>query len=234
MTDKFYSISDVELTFGTEEKQLDYSNYERLQASISQNLKKVGREEALERRKEATRTWLASVPKRWRDSSVKNSKNFEQLKALLSKNKLHSFYLYEDPTEGLQTAYGLLRVFVSRGWVNPTQIAVVSGSEIDSAAIGGFEGANFLRNLMRNKIFLITTSEKQYLSEKERTAWSKIISQCFNEGKTLVLVGDMPLRSFLSSLESPALEVKTKELFGENVIEKKNQDVDDRFSDFSD
>lgn len=226
-----WSVADIELKPGSGDKKMDYEAYARLQAAIDKDLEKVGKEEALARRRENTRRWLTKVPSRWREVSLNSTPHHKDLRSLLQKFKLHSFFISEKPTEGLASGYALLKVFVSQGWVFPEQVAVTSEEELLAAASGGFEGAAFLTSFLRHKVFMITLAGKEYYSEREKAAWSRIIAHCFDEGLVLVLISGDPFEKFLRALPRYSSE-KVKELVHENIVN--NEVLQDEFDVFED
>lgn len=223
MSDEFYSIGDLELHPGTGTKKLDYANWDKVQKSIDANLEKTAREEAAARIRENTKTWLNSIPKKWRASSIKDSPNFLALKEMLKKRRLNSFFIGEGVVSGTNTAYGILRVFVSRGWVKPGQIAVASEDDLMAASTSGFKGAEIINNFLNHGVFVIILGSKEMLEEKERATWGRIIDQCFHQGNTLIIVSSISLEEFSSGLSKTAAD-KLFAIMGENVIAPSESD----------
>lgn len=226
MSDKeLYSIADLELTIGSGKKPMDYQSYARLQKNIDKRVKKVGKEESLERRKENTRQWLSSVPKRWRRSNIRELPNYEIVRKMLSKNRLHGFFISGHAADIVNTGYAILRVFVSQGWVSPSMIEVTNEEELLAAVKGGFKGAATLDRVLKKKVFMITLSGKKFYDDREAFFWNRLISQCFEEGGVLILLSDGGFEEFVQLFPKMVGDM-LEDLILPNVLEEKATEED--------
>lgn len=215
----YYSIADLELTPNQGDTKLSYENYEKIRKAQEADSPSVGVDEAIARRRENMKDWLGAIPPRWRKQSLNNAPNGEEIKNSLRDRGLSSFFINgENTISNYEDGYAILRTFVNQGWVKPSSIEVISEEDFLSISQQGFRGEDLMNKMLKKHVFMIgDTGFKTFLNEKEQFLWSRLISHCFDNGLTLIVLSLVNDEAF-SGLIRPNTALKLWDLVGDGII----------------
>lgn len=185
--------------------EVDYDAFKNFQSSINEKFSKIEKNNAAKTRKENLRIWDERLAERWRGASLQklaksgDSAAITAIK-LIDQNKLDNFYISGESGVGkTYLAYAIIRRYIGRGYISPSQVKVISEETLMSYAMTGFEGRSKFDALLdpKFKLYLFDNvgSKESYDARREVPFWEQLIQHIYSNG----------LSAIFTSLEPPQI-----------------------------
>jgi DNA replication protein DnaC len=201
----------------------DYASFIDYQNSVNKKFEKVEKENKRLQRKMKLMKWDESLAARWRGASLNKIENEAAAKALeiINKSRKTNFYITGDTGSGkTYLAYAILRRYIGFGFINPSQIKVVSEEEVMSYASGGFTGRDKFEELLKDqyKVYVLdNVAAKESYTTRETANWEQLLEHIYKNSLTVIFTSNETRASFASIL-SNSTSLKFKELSEDRVL----------------
>lgn len=161
--------------------------------------------------------WLESIPPRWRKAAFKRFRGDAAAKKKaveLYKNNQRAYYIAGPHTSGkTYLAYAILTNLVGQDKLKPSEIKVITESDLLSLASGGWETRSSYEALFDRKyrayFFDSLGSKERYDDRRDQPAISKIIEEAYNRSAYFIATSHMDLDYYCEGIpESAAAKLK--------------------------
>lgn len=199
----FINVSDSEDFKILNHNPSDHENYRRKQAESNDKIDTIVKKMERQERKKLVDLWDKSIPARWSGGSLKNMEGEAARKAresVLNSRKPLNFYISGDHGSGKTfLSYAIMRLYISLGFLHPSEIKFVSEEKIISMAKSGFMGQNNLSDLMdyTYKAYIVdNVGARNDYDQKELPIWDQFIEHIYNNSLIVVFNGYGSAASF--------------------------------------
>lgn len=222
MSDPDFWTSDVTNDFNfVKHNETDFETFRDFTKEIDARYSSIEAKRAKEERVAALAKWDQSLPPRWKDAKFSKIEKpvVKKIVDALEVNPRGSFFLTGESGAGKTfVAYALIRRFIGRGVITPTQIRMISEKEMLGFATRGFKGADEFGDAFdRSKklyffdgIGSLTDAE----AEKVSGLWEQIIDHIYTKDLIAVFTSSDSLSRFTEVL-SHSSETKLLTLIGD-------------------
>lgn len=201
--------------------ETDYESFKDFSREFNERFASIEAKREKTERIAALDKWDKELPERWKDAKLNLIKKPVVKKILesLESNPRGSFF-FTGPSGAGKTfvAYALVRRFIGRGAVTPSQIKMISEAVLLNWASRGFKGADMLQQLLdeRYKLYLFdgigTLSDAE--ADKVAPLWEQIMDHIYSRDLIAIFTSGDSLERFSSSL-SVSGETKLRTLVRE-------------------
>jgi len=234
-------VSEVTENFNfVNHNKVNYDSYRDFADVINSRFEVLEAKREKSERAAALEKWDNHLPERWRAARMNriNKPVVKKIIESLNHNARGSFFLSGGSGTGKTfVAYALVRRFIGRGTVTPSQVKFVSERVMLGWKNQGFKGADFFNELFQKRYQLyvfdgIGTLEDAEM-ERLATFWEQLLDHIYNNDLIAIFTssdtdGSSPeeaLDRFCSNL-SPSSEAKLRTLIGKRnfIVERDGSD----------
>lgn len=118
-------------------------------------------------------------------------------------DRLGSFFVVNDEDR----AYSIVREFIARGWVCPSEVKIMSQEALLSLLSLGFAAANEFKDIFSHRVFLIDQITERAYSDRELMVWNRLVDRTRFGDQHVVFSGECSLENFSDRLMNPCRHV---------------------------
>lgn len=219
--------------------ETDFNAFRDFQASLDEKFSKLEEGRSRAERLANVKKWDASLPPRWRGSSLKTIENDAARTAerLIQEHRMGSFFIKGAPSVGkTYLSFAIVRRFIGLGLLTPSNVKVISEESLLSIPKLGFAGQDRFEELMKSTVrFYIfdNVGTRDHFDKREGPLWEQLLDHIYAKDLGAVFTSTKAAASFAEKLSSPA-ESKFKHLIDGKIIEMKSDKALPKLDDWSD
>lgn len=219
--DDEFSISDLSFI---KHNEIDFDSFRKFQEELDSRYEALNENREHELRKKNLMKWLKSVPRRWVKASLANHSNKDAVEATkkLLKSGKRSFYIAGNHGSGkTYLAYAILRLYVQKGKLKPSEIKVLTENELLSLANGGFETRQAIEKIFDNKykayLFDSAGIKDEYSQKNEMPVITRFIEEVYNRSAILIVTSHLSFELFCDGITSSSV-AKMENMVGDSIV----------------
>lgn len=184
----------------------DHDKYRNFQQSIENIHYARAERNTRQYRKKNLQHWVQQLPMRWKNATLRGlDRHPEVSREILKrmKNGVSSFYITGESSSGkTYVSYAIIRKIISDGKVQPSEVKIVSESEILSLSRRGFEGQKKFDDILHGgyKLFFIDhMGTKEKYDDKELAMLSAFIDYIYSNSVIFIGTSNVSYKKFSHS-----------------------------------
>lgn len=219
--------------------ETDFTAFRDFQASLDEKFSKIEEGRSRAERLANVKKWDASLPPRWRGSSLKTIENEAARSAerLIQEHHMGSFFIKGAPSVGkTYLSFAIVRRFIGLGLITPSHVKIISEESLLSIPKLGFAGQDRFEELMKASVrFYIfdNVGTRDHFDKREGPLWEQLLDHIYSKDLAAIFTSTKAAASFAEKLSSPA-ESKFKQLIDGKIIEMKSDKALPQLDDWSD
>lgn len=202
----------------------DFDAFRKFTSNLEERYKNAEEERAKEVRLKNYNSFVGSIPQRWRRATLVNFKDkavSAQIRGLIKSKQLGYFIAGPYSSGKTHLAYSILKVFVKAGKLKPSQIKIITESDLLALANGGFETRSALEDVFDPKykayVFDSLGSKDHYEEKREQPAISRLIEEAYNRSALFIATSHMSLDFYCEGISLASVS-KMQQMVGDGVI----------------
>lgn len=169
-------------------------------------------------------SFVSTIPQRWRQATLSSFKDREtaiEIRKMI-KSKQRGYFIAGPYGSGkTHLAYSILKIFVKAGKLKPSQIRVITESDLLSLANGGFETRSALESIFDSKYKAYVLdglgSKDHYEEKREQPAISKLIEEAYSRSALFIATSHMSLDFYCEGISLSSVS-RMKQMVENGVV----------------
>lgn len=203
--------------------ETDFESFKEFSKNLDERYEKREELREAEDREKYLKAWIESTPARFRNANFKKL-DLELAKEIQNKLKLRQkgYFIAGPHGSGKTfTAYAIVRKLIAAGVLKPSQVKVITESELLGLATGGFETRPELDALIANdyKLYLFDSlgSKDKFDLTRENPALSNFIESVYNRNAFFIATSYQSLE-YYSELLTDSAAAKLKNIVKDGML----------------
>lgn len=207
----------------------DYEAFRNHQKKIDARFENFEKEQNKRNRLKNLFIWDEKTLPRWKGASLSKLRYKDLANKILDtikkNNDLVSFFVTGEPDSGkTYIAYSIFRRYIGLGWLQPSEVKIITEDDLISIASIGWEGNSKFNDFLNPKYkayFFEDVGIKNNYSEKMQYFWESLINHVYKNSLVTIFTSSGTVTNFMDILNQTS-ESKFKKIINNNNIQLKS------------